>query len=230
MTDQPSLQQLEDWFSQARLSTYRGASDPAALYAWSARLGVAVFELIGHTEVLLRNAIHARLAANSGSLNWYDDPFYHFNSQTLQDINQAKARATRSGHTPTPDRVVSELTLGFWRYLLSSTYQTTIWPSASHAFQGLPSRQRDRSTIEQEVLSLVSTRNRLAHQEPVFMLSPHLLEDDIILLASHINPQAATWIKSISRVSSVLAERPSVIRTIYTYVVYKTHQQNIRYE
>ena len=208
MTDQPSIQQLEDWFSQPRLGKYQAASDPAALYTWNARLGAAVFELIGHTEILLRNAIHNTLMAHSDSINWYDDPHYHFNSQTREDIDKAKARATSRSKDMTPDRIVSELTLGFWRYLLSSTYQTTLWPRASYAFQGLPRSMRDRQTIEHQVLDLVETRNRLAHQEPVFMLSPHLLEDDIILLASHINPQAASWIKSISRVSSVLAEDP----------------------
>ena len=78
-----SVGQLEVWVSPARLAKYRQSSDPVALYVWSSELSAAIFELIGHVEVLLRNTIHVRLSLRFGSLPWYDDPYYHFNSQTI---------------------------------------------------------------------------------------------------------------------------------------------------
>ena len=209
MGSRVSVGQLEVWASPARLAKYRQASDPVALYVWSSELSAAVFEMIGHVEVLLRNAIDTRLSPKSGNLAWYDDPFYHFNSQTTQDIAKAKARAGGGGKAVTSDRVISELTFGFWRYMLSSTYQATVWPRASRAFQGLQRSQRNRANIEREVLAIADTRNRIAHQEPVFTLPQAQLEADIINLAAHIDPQAAQWMQSISRVSHVLAARPS---------------------
>ncbi|MCL2652741.1 MAG: hypothetical protein FWD63_03015 [Propionibacteriaceae bacterium] len=203
-----SVGQLEVWASHARLAKYRQASDPVALYVWSGELSAAVFELIGHMEVLLRNAIHVHLAAKSGAVPWYDDQFYRFNHQTCQDIVKAKARAGGGGRTVTPDRVVSELTLGFWRYMLSATYQATVWPRASHAFQGLRRSQRNRANIEHDVLAIAETRNRIAHQEPGFTLPQAQLEADIVKLAAYIDPQAAQWMHSISRVSQVLAAKP----------------------
>jgi len=203
-----TVNQLEGWFSSARLAKYHQAADLVALYAWNAELGAAVFELIGHVEVLLRNAIHQQLAARSTMPNWYDDPYYRFNPQTLADIAKAKARAAGGGRGLTSDRIVSELTFEFWRYLLSSSYQATVWPRASHAFQGLRRSQRSRPMIESQVTLIADTRNRIAHQEPVFTLPVAHLEADILKLAKMINPQAADWIGSQSRVSGVIAARP----------------------
>jgi len=137
------------------------------------------------------------------------DPFYRFNVQTLQDIAKAKTRAGGSGRQVTPDRVVSELTFGFWRYMLSATYQATVWSQVSHAFQGLRRSQRNRDSIEHQVLTIADTRNRIAHQEPVFTLPVARLETDIVKLAGQIDPRAAAWLRSVSRVSSVLVAKPS---------------------
>jgi hypothetical protein len=204
-----TVERLEGWVSAERLAKYRQAADPVALYEWNAELGATVFELIGHVEVVLRNAIHGQLAARSGTSAWYDDPFYRFNAHTAKDIVKAKARAGAHGRMVTPGRVVAELTFGFWRYMLASTYQATVWPKASRAFRGLPRSQRSRAAIERQVLSINDTRNRIAHQEPVFTLPAARLEADIVALANEIDPQAGAWIASISRVAATLAARPS---------------------
>ncbi|MCL2464497.1 MAG: Abi family protein [Micrococcales bacterium] len=209
MAGHTTLQRLEGWVSAQRLTKYRQATDPVALYEWNAELGAAVFELTGHAEVLLRNAIHGQLAARSETLAWYDDPYYRFNAQTRNDITKAKARAGAHGRRLTPGGVLAELTFGFWRYMLSATYQTTVWPRASHAFQGLPRSQRSRAVIERQMLSINDIRNRIAHQEPVFSLPSARLEADIVMLAVEIDPVAGAWIASVSRVATTLAARPS---------------------
>ena len=204
-----TLQRLEGWVTPERLAKYRQAVDPVALYEWNAELGATVFELIGHLEVLLRNAIDNQLSARSASPAWFDDPFYRFNNETLKDIAKAKARASARGRQATPGRVIAELSFGFWRYMLSATYQTTVWPKASRAFQGLPRSRRDRFAIERQVQLISGTRNRIAHQEPVFTLPATRLEADIVALARQIDPQAGVWIASVSRVTATLASRPA---------------------
>ncbi|MDR1511968.1 MAG: Abi family protein [Propionibacteriaceae bacterium] len=211
MTSSASRAQLEQWISADRFSKYLTAtncSDPVALYEWNSNLASAAFEIIGHTEVLLRNAIHRHLAARSGQTSWYDDASYGFNGQTRNDIANAKSRARSQGGRLTGGRVVAQLSFGFWRYMLSSTYQATVWPRASRAFQGVPRSQRDRRTIERMVIGINNTRNRIAHAESVFDLPADRLEKDIIDFAALIDPKAAAWIKSISRVGTVLAVRP----------------------
>lgn len=46
------------------MARYEVASDPGTLYVWDVRLQKAYLEDIGHVEVLLRNFIADRLAAD----------------------------------------------------------------------------------------------------------------------------------------------------------------------
>ncbi|MDR1450639.1 MAG: Abi family protein [Propionibacteriaceae bacterium] len=210
MPSRTTLAQLESWISAERLAKYRNTSpEPVGLYEWNGRLASAAFELIGHTEIVLRNAICQHLAAKSQPIPWYDDPYYRFNAQTLKDIAKAKTRAAFPSGQITEGKVTAELSFGFWRFLLSSTYQTTVWPRASRAFQGIPRSRRNRAAIEQQVIQINDTRNRIAHQEPIFHLPPARLEQDIVTFANQINPQAAAWIASTSRIAATLADRPT---------------------
>jgi hypothetical protein len=201
---------LEHWFSTPRLSTYRATGlDPVDMYRWNAQLAAAVFEVINHTEVLIRNAFDKQLSAYSGTDFWFDDPRYGFNARTLSDITKAKNRATKPNTPLTAGAVLSEFTLGFWRWMVSANYNTTAWPRVRRSFTGLLRRDRDRLMIEPLVVKINETRNRVAHHETVFTLPTTALEDDMILLASWIDPDAAGWIKSVSRVGAVLADKPT---------------------
>ena len=54
--------QVEQWFSEPRMSTYRRYRDPEAVYVWNTRLSKPYLEDIQHVEVLLRNRIDAQLS------------------------------------------------------------------------------------------------------------------------------------------------------------------------
>jgi hypothetical protein len=56
--------------------------------------------------------------------------------------------------------------------------------------------------------SLVPFRNRLAHHETIVRrpIAGHL--EEMLTLAGLIDPSARAWIESVSRVETVLADRP----------------------
>jgi hypothetical protein len=56
--------------------------------------------------------------------------------------------------------------------------------------------------------TLVPFRNRLAHHETIIRrpLAGHY--DDMLKLATLIDPDARAWIEKVSRVSAVLGDRP----------------------
>jgi hypothetical protein len=58
--------------------------------------------------------------------------------------------------------------------------------------------------------NLVPFRNRLAHHETILSrpIASHYRE--MLTLAGLIDPEARTWIDSISRVDQVLGERPEI--------------------
>lgn len=204
---------LEQWFSAPRLSTYRHHADPVALYTWNTRLASAYFEVIGHTEILLRNFISDRLEAASPLPHWYDDQ-QRYQLTSIARRNISKARGRLSG-PETTGRVVAELSFDFWRFLLVPSHEVTIWRVLRR--QGMPHypQPQARQPFEDCVERIYALRNRLAHHEPLVHASPQIetqrLDDrstDLDTLARWIDPDAADWIASVSRVGQVRAERP----------------------
>lgn len=104
-------------------------------------------------------------------------------------------------------RIVAELSFGFWRYLLTSRYEKTLWtPAIRHAFPRLkPQRRR---TVHDRVQQLHLLRNRIAHREPVWRRDPAADHANILAVAGYICPHARSWIARSSTVGRVVAERP----------------------
>ncbi|GAA4678481.1 hypothetical protein [Phytohabitans rumicis] len=127
------LTTLEQRLSAERLAPYRIAvggdvHQAVKLYEWNADASAAFWATLGHVEILLRNAMHDQLTLWSISDHneplWYLDPGQLLTVEARQDIANARRRATRTGQSETPGRVVAELTLGFWRFLLAGRSTT----------------------------------------------------------------------------------------------------------
>jgi hypothetical protein len=197
--------------SQPRLDRYIVASNndlDAALdlYEWNVLASGAFFESLGALEIALRNAMHEQLvvwcASDPGE--WYDDPKSVFNVKTKQAIRLARDRVKSKGAQETPGRVVAEINFGFWRYLLTGSYQQPLWvPCLQHVFPG-----SKRQAIETPVASLHELRNRIAHHEAIFARDLSRDYDYLIEVAEHLHPRLAWWVDSRSRVPEVLSARP----------------------
>ncbi|SJN09092.1 TIORF34 protein [Leucobacter sp. 7(1)] len=212
MSYMPEEQLLEQWVSPERLTRYRAArEDTVELYIWNAKVSAHLLELIAHGEVLLRNAIHAKLAPHHADGKWYrDTAHYRFASQAEREIQTAVVRATRGGKPETAGKVVAELTFGFWRYALSARYKTTVWPRVKTAFLGVPAHLRTREDIERIVVRLHDLRNRVAHHEPVFHQSMHQHFADIVSLATYIDDRAGRMIADQIASLNLVAKRPAI--------------------
>jgi hypothetical protein len=182
------------------------------LYEWNIAASAAFYETLGRFEVLLRNALdeqmrrwHRKVMAGNGQ--WYLDTATPLHADLWNQIADARRRARKQGATETHDRVVAELMLGFWRYLLDARHQTTMWaPALRHAFPHL--RPRVRTEIYDRVERLHGLRNRIAHHEPIHHLPLQTRLDEVLTVAGCICPTTAAWIWSTTRIPAVLAARP----------------------
>jgi len=182
------------------------------LYEWNTRMSAAFFVPLQGFEVVLRNALSDALCAWHASRSlageWYDDPANIFGSESRENIEQAKRRILRRGRVLDPGRVVTELSLGFWRHLLGARYEQDLWtPALRHAFPGLrPQRRRD---VADPVSRLHLLRNRIAHHEPIH--DGDLAADyrGLLFVASAICPRTRAWIERTSAVPVVLNQRPN---------------------
>lgn len=223
-----SLDDLKRWFSSERMGTYeRSASmtgcDAVDLYVWNGRLSKALLEDIAHVEVLLRNFIADRLTRDSGCSDWYyDNARYRFNTSKSTKFADSIVEIERgirlAGKPVTSGRVISGMMLGSWCFLLTKRLEQTVWKALiSSDNGGIPYYPvRKRAVFERHVKMMRDLRNRLSHQEHIIMDTleeerEYIDEqrDNLDWIARAIDPQAADWIYSQSRVPALRMSRPS---------------------
>lgn len=200
--------------STDRFAPYLAACGDAtaalALYRWNSEAAAAFFEPLGHLEIMLRNAMDARLVhrqqRRGHTAEWYDDPAVPLSDKARADIRTARQRAQRGGAATPRGKIIAELGFGFWRFLLARQYRATLWPDLAGAFPHAPSRAL--TLVEDPVQRLHKLRNRIAHHEGIWRLPLEARRHDLQAVLGFITPAAATWVADASRIDDVLARRP----------------------
>jgi hypothetical protein len=219
VTNPSHMNTLRDRLTSERLSPYdlltRGRqAETLNLYEWNTAVSAAFYASLQAFEVVLRNALDRELtqwhSSRERPSHWYDDPAKVLDPRRHRDIAKAQARLWVNRRPATPGRIVAELNLGFWRSLLTSRYEQSLWtPALRHAFPSLrPQRRRD---IGDRVTRLHLLRNRLAHHEPIHRRDLAADYADLLFVVGAICPRARAWIDQTSTVDLVLAQRPLVI-------------------
>ena len=181
------------------------------LYEWNAAVSGALFEVLADVEVILRNAIHTTMTEWSirrgYGPNWYDNAHGLLGPRLMKQIGRARARIEEQKRQVSPERIVSELSLGFWRFLLTSKYRTTVWPILSNG-----SLSGVEVGYEELFLARVGRvhdlRNRIAHHEPIHRrrIDRDLL--DCLRIVSAVCPETADWVQQRARVEALLGNQP----------------------
>jgi hypothetical protein len=212
-----TAQLLQQRFSVERLGTYQAAvggdlDQAVALYEWNATMSGAFWITLGHVEVLVRNAMHRQLTDWSTRTyrepRWYLDPGRVLDERRHQQIAKAREQATRDRRQETPGRVVAELTFGFWPFLLTRTYDRSLWPHLRGAWPG----QRLRRDVHGPLADLHELRNRIGHHEPIYNRPLKELHTKALDLACWTCPDTGAWIASRCQVLAVLQTRPWTVR------------------
>lgn len=214
-----SHEALRDCLTQERLASYMSASggdlaEAFRLYEWNMAASASIMTLTSMTEVVVRNALDRQLvswaASRSGGRDWFDAaPLDH---RGRADLLKARERATRRGkHPEVHGKVIAELSLGFWRFLVESRYLTSLWIPATHAaFPGGPAdlRQRQRA-VRGRLQQVTFVRNRAAHHEPIHKRD--LLKDlrAATDLASWVSRDAGAWVSEKASLRQVVASKPA---------------------
>ena len=212
-----SLDILQGLLTRERLDSYLSACDDDLgrafeLYEWNLAASAAVMHVTAMVEVIVRNALDKRLCAwatDRGLDSWlYAAPL---DERGRDDISRALGRATRTHEeTPPHGRVVSELNLGFWRYLTASRYHASLWvPALSEAFpRGNQDIRVRRRQVESRLARIMHVRNRAAHHEPIHRRD--LLADvaAAVDLADWVHRDAGRWVAAMTALPTVVAARP----------------------
>lgn len=216
------LSDIEPSISTARLQRYQSPTgDPLETlvnYLWNIELCEALYYSINAVEIALRNGLHQSLSQHFGVPHWYDGHGMLEPNQR-KDVKAVKDRISWRGDPVTPDRVVSELTFGFWVVILSRPYDLRLWTAYNaatlkNAFMRLPKRHRQRQIIHQRYNSIRELRNRVMHHEPLFDDQRLRQRHGEVYQALHwLNPRMVDVVEWFDRFPDVYAKGRTRIET-----------------
>jgi hypothetical protein len=201
-----------DMLSEPRMAPYlraTGGDERVALdlYEWSARTSSAAFEVVGHVEVLLRNALDRCLRQHfreeQCGIPWFLLPTP--GGEHVADAVAAVRERLRPLGKESRHQIIAGLTFGFWTGLVGTKYED-LWRDCLH--KAFPHSSGKRKQVAVAVERVRRFRNRLAHHDSTFNVDIPFEHRQVIELASYIDATAAAWLQRCSNVMAVYAERP----------------------
>jgi hypothetical protein len=203
---------LSNIISQERLTKYlveagHETDRALALYGWNIQLSESFFPVLSAAEVCLRNTLVTRLIEMYGQ-NWWEDPAF-----LLQIKNGGKRIVKTAGeklaHTGavTSGRMTAELNFGFWVKMLLPRHEAVFWPNLHVNFSHLPAAV-SYERLYKRCDDVREFRNRIFHHEPILHKNITAEYSQILELIKWLSPDKATWIKTYSRVMTVVRQKP----------------------
>lgn len=195
------------WVSPKRFDEYlraaKGDADLASeLYEWNARVSSALFELIHHFEVLLRNAIIEQLKEKGHGPNMPPGSPWVQGSRKIAEV---ESRLKQRKKSVTEARVYAGLTFGFWQTMFGTDYEELWVHTLQYAF---PHAKTNRKLMAVYLESVNDLRNRIAHHGSLIDRDTKVEAQKLIRLAGWIDPKAATWFRSMEQVTAISDLRP----------------------
>ncbi len=201
--------EIRQTLSTPRLESYRqpGESDFEVVvnYLWNISLCESLYPALHALEIALRNTIHQAATTRYKTPNWFDPPQSPLLKWEQESVNNAKLELSRRVHPHDADRIVAELTFGFWASLLNHPYERIFWQKMLvPAFSHMPRSIRTRHTLSKRLNEIRKLRNRAFHHERISHW-PHLsrCHREIHEVISWISPVLKDAIESVDRFSDL---------------------------
>lgn len=224
--------------SESRLSPYMDKASHVPdrawdLYLWATQMSGALHAQMSFVELAVRNSLDRALsdwnAAQGGAREWTLEnaalePLY---SHLRGDLNDARKRAKkesddrsighpRKGLPVTHDDVVAQLMFGTWVKLIipmssteSDARHQTLWAGGVHrAFSGTSPASTDRLDIGTRLNHLRKLRNRVAHHDSILEVRVAARLNELLGIASRLDPDYPGLIMRGSQVRRVNKEDP----------------------
>ena len=183
--DKSTFVNIEKSISPERLAAYKadGVSNEVTLarYVYNIELSKSLYPIINIFEVTLRNSIDNALKKFFDVQDWSDVIPLMQTEQIM--INEAKIKIERNCKAYSHNRLVSELTLGFWVALMGKKYNTQKFRAfmIKNMFHGCPSEQKSSAAVQKNLAEIRFLRNRIAHHRRILHWTDLKQKHDLIL-------------------------------------------------
>lgn len=202
-----------------RLSSYRTCDgiDILENYAYNIKLAESLYPALNLLEVTLRNNICyaiESLIKKEWLISEYSNQQILGNKE-YQKVKEAVNSINKQGKKLTNDRLVAEMTFGFWIHLCTKVYKPKFWDKKGFFELVFPNYQsktglRQISPIQNDLRIILRLRNRIFHHEIITngKITPathyqiiqnliHLMSDDMV-----------QFLDEVSRFPDVVKQKP----------------------
>jgi len=202
---------ISNAFSAQRLGKYTRlyAGDEAKVVAhYKANLALAesLYTSLSVFEVTLRNALSMQMERMMGRKDWYAVfPTTPALKSLTGEITTATKHISQRGEMVTPDKIIAELTFGFWVTLLNSEYELTLWKGLRLAFPNMPKAQRKRKNVSAPCNALRKLRNRVFHHESICWDLDYMedVHGKLVQVLGWMNADMPAWLAQVDRFEKV---------------------------
>lgn len=201
-------------FSSQRLKKYMYLYDSnetkvVAHYKANLALAESLYTSLSVFEVTLRNALSKELERMTGRKDWYSVfPSNPALKSLTSEVTIAVRHISQRGEMVSPDKIIAELTFGFWVTLLNSEYELVLWKGLRLAFPHMPKKDRKRKNVSSPCNALRKLRNRVFHHESICWDLDYItdLHNRLVMVLGWMNADIPAWLNEVDRFSDVVDE------------------------
>jgi Abi-like protein len=178
------------------------------MYLWNSQISAQFWQVIGFTEIALRNRIDQQLSRRSivPGYSWFQDPkIVRPGSLTARKVAKASDLLRRSGKYVSHEGLLTELNLSFWQQLVSRANRN-LWPDISRGFA--TQKVITPETFAELVEEFHQFRNRIAHHNKIWHLDLYAKYLVMIEILEHLDPQFSVFVMREVLILDSLANGP----------------------
>ena len=203
---------ISEAFTSQRLNKYIRLYDGdeekvVAHYKANLALAESLYTSLSVFEVTLRNALSKELERMMGRKDWYAVfPSNPALKSLTSEVTVAIRHISQRGEMVTPDKIVAELTFGFWVTLLNSEYELTLWKGLRLAFPYMPKKDRKRKNVSSPCNALRKLRNRVFHHESICWDLDYIsgIHSRLVQVLGWMNQDMPGWLEGVDNFNKVV--------------------------
>lgn len=155
-------------------------------------------------SVLVKNPGFLFIACHEARDRHYQRGFSVFPSNPAlksltSEVTVAIRHISQRGEMVSPDKIVAELTFGFWVTLLNSEYELTLWKGLRLALPYMPKKDRKRKNVSSPCNALRKLRNRVFHHESICWDLDYIMgiHSRLVQVLGWMNQDMPVWLEEV---------------------------------
>ena len=206
-------QKLIEVITSVRLNVYGNIEN----YIYNIKLSETFYPALSLLEVALRNRI-CNAIEKLICKNWLIAELENQNILTdkeYQRLKEAENKIKKANKKVTNDRLISELTFGFWIHLCTKSYKPKLWDKRGFFEEVFPNytnngNLRNISPIQNDLLNILRLRNRIFHHEIIIKSNKQPVDyyQSIINMLHLLSSETLELLNNISRFEEISKQKP----------------------